>query len=300
MISIVTPSYNQEAFLPFALQSIASQRESAVIEHLVFDGGSTDGSANIIATASVPPDYWTSGRDGGQSNAINSGMTRAKGDILCWINSDDGLAPGAAARMQAALGDCKGPAWAVGGCQIIGEEGEEFGHWRPEHGKHDELAGILHWSRNYLMQPAVFWNRAMWEQAGPLVADLHLCMDFDLWMRFFNIAKPVLVEGDIGIHRRQGESKTSLVGAEIFAEYRRAIHLRLGHDKRLKKIALRDVAGQAAKAGNAAMFLRNRKLSRQCLSEAVKSTSSAVFEPHFLKAVVKQIGIFPGPSGLPR
>lgn len=298
--SIVSPSYNQDRFLSYCLRSVAEQRSEARLEHLVYDGGSADDSVGILEEAEPPPEFWQSAPDGGQSNAINSGMARAKGEILCWINSDDGLAPGACARMQAALGGQKGPAWAVGGCRIIGEDGEERGHWRPEQGRHDELAGILHWSRNYLMQPAVFWNRAMWEQAGPLVEDLHLCMDFDLWMRFFSIAKPSLVAGDIGIHRQQGESKTSLVGSEIFAEYQRAIHLRLGHDKRLKKIALRDVAGQASKAGNAAMFVKSRKLSRQCLVEAVKSSRFAVFEPHFLKALAKQIGASFRPSGSPR
>ncbi len=300
MISVISPSYNQRQFLPFCLQSIADQRSDASIEHIVLDGGSTDGSIELLENASPPLDGWSSGPDGGQSHAINTGMARAKGSILCWINSDDGLALGACERMQSALGAVTSPAWAIGGCRVIGEDGSPSGHWRPVSGVHDQLSGIVQWGCNYLMQPAVFWNREMWEVAGPLVADLHYCMDFDLWLRFFKMAPPILVSGDIGIHRQQKDSKTSLVGAEIFSEYRSAIHQRLDYDKCLKTAALRDVARQAAKAGNAAMFHNNSGLSRRCLAEAMKCSPTALLEPHFLKAVARQLSAALSSSDSPR
>ena len=87
-ISIVTPSYNQADYLNECLTSVKGQNQTA-IEHLVFDGGSSDGSVEIIRTFEDTLAHWESGPDGGQTAAINKGLTRASGDILCWLNSDD-------------------------------------------------------------------------------------------------------------------------------------------------------------------------------------------------------------------
>ena len=93
-ISIVTPSYNQAAYLDQTLRSVLSQR-SLAHEFFVFDGGSTDGSVQIIENYADKIDYWESQPDQGQSDAIHCGFQRATGDVLYWLNSDDVLLPNA-------------------------------------------------------------------------------------------------------------------------------------------------------------------------------------------------------------
>src|SRR4051812_3023478 len=96
-ISIVTPSFNQRAFLMEALESVRQQNHGNV-EHLVFDGGSTDGSVELLQECSRRPEWahlkWVSERDGGQSDALNKGFRMASGDLVGWLNSDDRYRPG--------------------------------------------------------------------------------------------------------------------------------------------------------------------------------------------------------------
>jgi glycosyltransferase involved in cell wall biosynthesis len=93
-VSIVTPSYNQGEFLERTIESVINQ-EYPNIEYIIIDGGSNDESVEIIKKFEPKIDYWHSKPDRGQSDAINTGFSRAKGDLLCWLNSDDTLNPGA-------------------------------------------------------------------------------------------------------------------------------------------------------------------------------------------------------------
>src|SRR6266536_1476210 len=97
LISIITPSFNQSAYLEFCLTSVQRERALAPLEYIVFDGGSDDSSVAILQRHARSIDYWQSRPDGGQSNAINSGIALSKGSILSWINADDALASGATA-----------------------------------------------------------------------------------------------------------------------------------------------------------------------------------------------------------
>ncbi len=108
-ISVIMPSYNQAAFLADALESALSQQHPN-FECIVIDGGSTDGSVDIIRSYEDRLSYWVSEPDDGQSHAMNKGFARARGSILTWLNSDDILLPGALQRVAEA-------AWRFPRCQ---------------------------------------------------------------------------------------------------------------------------------------------------------------------------------------
>ena len=96
-VSVVTPSYNQSKYIQRTLESVA-QQSGAEIEHVVFDGGSTDESVEILKHFN-PPVYWVSKKDRGQAHAVNQGISATKGEIIGWLNSDDVYSPGAIERV---------------------------------------------------------------------------------------------------------------------------------------------------------------------------------------------------------
>jgi glycosyltransferase involved in cell wall biosynthesis len=284
-ISIVSPSFNQGKFLEFCLTSIGNNRASAEIEHIVMDGGSRDDSLDILKTA-PQLDFWTSGPDKGQSDAINRGFAKSTGDILTWINSDDGLAPGAAAAMATTFDNLETPAWAIGQCSIIDADGREIAVWHPD--RHDKLDYVLAWSQHYIMQPAVFWNRAMWLAAGPLKENMHLAMDFDLWLRFFSIAPPKLVQIPIGFHRSHADTKTSNEGGKIYSEYLSALQAAETIYGRKLKPGFADVAHALSISARSAIYHGDSSVAYERLKRAFRiAPLAAMSDPSFLKGWTK-------------
>lgn len=284
-ISIVTPSFNQAPFIGQALKSVKQQPTH--IQHIVLDGGSTDGSQQIIEEYSSDLYFWRSRPDEGQSAAINEGLSVASGDILSWINSDDALAPNASVAMLQAMGDQTGPSWAIGQCHVINADGKEIGFWRPS--ENCTLQDIVRLSKKSLMQPAIFWNRQMQDKAGLLQCDLHYVMDFDLWLRFFRIQAPVIVNQPIGVHRVHALTKTSLVGCEVCDERARVLRNRLSEEKSLMRAGLKDVASKAARSANASMYGLNRYRCMKFMRSALSADVGAVFNSDFQKAAVKLV-----------
>jgi glycosyltransferase involved in cell wall biosynthesis len=120
-ISVVTPSYNQEEYLEDAITSVINQT-GVDLEYFVFDGGSSDGSVEIIKRHSKSISHWVSQKDRGQSDAINQGLRAVKGEILCWINSDDYLKAGALEVVSNFFRENPGIDWVVGGCELINDQ----------------------------------------------------------------------------------------------------------------------------------------------------------------------------------
>jgi glycosyltransferase involved in cell wall biosynthesis len=182
LVSIITPSYNQAAYLEQAICSVLEQ-DYAPLEYLVVDGGSTDGSVEIIQRHAGRLAWWVSERDAGQAEAINKGLRRARGEIVAWLNSDDLYLPGTIAQAATLMQADPAQGMLFGDAVTIDPQGATlnrlaFGDWG--------LADLLRF--RIICQPAVFMRRAVLEQAGPLDLSYHFMLDHHLWLRMARLA----------------------------------------------------------------------------------------------------------------
>ena len=178
LVSIVTPSFNQAEFLEETIRSVLLQGYPN-LEYLVIDGGSTDGSVDIIRRYEPWLSYWISERDRGQADAINKGWRRSHGEIITWINSDDTYCPGAIRTVVEYLTGHPHVDLIYGGCNCVGPDGEFLGvlqAWPFDLRR--ELTG-----RNLIPQSSTFFRRAALDLAGELDISLRYSMDYDLWIR---------------------------------------------------------------------------------------------------------------------
>lgn len=178
-VTIVTPSFNQAVYLDRTLSSVIAQREQ-VHEYFVLDGGSTDGSRQLIEKRGSQIDYWVSEKDAGQSDAIAKGFARATGDILFWLNSDDLLLPGAIARVREAF--AANPTWDVlTGWSVFIDAKDVVTRVNTVPGESRAWArhGILH-----VCQQTCYFRKDLYERVGGIDEELHCSMDVDLWLKF--------------------------------------------------------------------------------------------------------------------
>lgn len=187
LVSIITPSYNQASFLEETILSVTRQ-DYANIEYLVVDGGSTDGSVDIIKTHAAHIKWWVSEPDAGQADAINKGMARAKGDIVAWLNSDDVYRPGAVASALSALQQHPEAGLVYADLDSIDRTGRVF---NTIHYRQFSLLDLL--SFDIIGQPTVFMRRAVLQQAGPLDLSYRYLLDHQLWLRILQLAPAVYV-----------------------------------------------------------------------------------------------------------
>ena len=181
LISVITPSLNQGAFIRDAIESVMDQGYSNV-EHIVIDGGSTDQTLDILR--SYPHLSWTSAPDRGQSDALNKGFSKARGDIIAWLNADDWYAPGAFESVVPALATRD---------IVIGAAQETDANKSPRQLVPNLPRGFFellkYWvPYAWLAQPSVFFRRSLLESVRYpdgryLDEGLHFAMDYDLWMR---------------------------------------------------------------------------------------------------------------------
>lgn len=199
LVTIVTPSFNQARFLAEAIDSVAAQ-DYASVEHLVFDGGSTDGSRAILEqygariTAVIGP-------DGGQAEAVNRGLREAGGEIVGWLNSDDFYYPGAIRSVVDYLDLHPECAVVYGSALYVDENGTPIEPY-PTGDPEDLRFGC------FICQPAVFFRRRAIEAAGLLDPSLRYCMDYDLWLRMARSFRLHRIENQLAAYRLHGASKS--------------------------------------------------------------------------------------------
>jgi glycosyltransferase involved in cell wall biosynthesis len=177
LVSIVTPSYNQAAYLEKTILSVLGQ-DYPNIEYIVIDGGSTDGSVEIIKKYESRLSYWISEPDRGQSHAINKGFARARGEILNWLNSDDILMPSAVSIAVRHLVSHPQVGMVYGDRLVIDSKSNVL--------RLVELPSFRNAWMKYnhrIPQETVFFRRQCWQDAGGLDETLHCCLDYDLWVR---------------------------------------------------------------------------------------------------------------------
>lgn len=178
-ISVVTPSFNQKLFLLQAMRSVLDSGYPN-LEYVVVDGGSADGSKEVIETEGKRLAYWTSRPDNGQADAIQHGFEHASGEIMGWLNSDDLLLPGALQRIGAYFAAHPDVDVVYGHRILIDDDGKEIGRWvMPPHDPE-----ILRWA-DYLPQETLYWRRSIWEKTGARMdVNLNFAMDWELLHRF--------------------------------------------------------------------------------------------------------------------
>ena len=180
LVSIITPSYNQAAFLEQTIRSVLAQ-DYPHIEYIIVDGGSTDGSLDIIRRYETESVRWVSEADAGQADAINKGFRLAGGDIVAWLNSDDLYYPGAVSAAVHQFEQQPSLGLLYGDCAFIDRAGN-FLRYFSEIEPYNEFR--LRNCSDSIMQPATFFRRDALFEIGLLDEHLHFCMDWDLWCRF--------------------------------------------------------------------------------------------------------------------
>jgi glycosyltransferase involved in cell wall biosynthesis len=185
-ISIVTPSYNQAEFLEYTIRSVLDQGYPN-LEYIVIDGGSTDGSVDIIKKYADRITYWVSEKDNGQYDAINKGFSHSTGEIMGWINSSDIHYPWTFKTIAEIFEQLSEVQWLAGMPTHLstGNAPQRVATSNPKN-----IYDILNGNYRWIQQESVFWKRDLWIKAGgQLDIKIKYAEDFNLWLRFFKHTK---------------------------------------------------------------------------------------------------------------
>ena len=222
-VSIVTPSYNQARFLEQTIQSVLEQ-DYPNLEYFVMDGGSTDGSLEIIQRYAPRLAGWVCEKDRGQTDALNKGFARATGQILAWLNSDDTYEPGAVSAAVAALTSRPDAAAIYGEANFIDENGRVIGRFPAAQTDLPRLRrGYVH-----VPQQATFFRGDLWRAIGPLDPSFYFAMDYDLWVRLAGSGPLIYLPGQVWANfRLHSGAKTIAADDRCWPEMLR-VHYRDG------------------------------------------------------------------------
>jgi glycosyltransferase involved in cell wall biosynthesis len=269
-ISLLTPVFNSARYLEATFRSVLSQGYPN-LEYIVVDGGSTDGSVDIIRKYESQLHSWVSEPDRGMYDAINKGFARSSGDLMGWISATDMLHAGSLFVVGSVFRTFPQVEWITGRPTGFSDDGMAA-----------EILRLRRWSRwaflaganRYIQQESTFWRRSLWERAGSRVDDSRRnASDFELWVRFFRHAKLYSVDALIGGFRSHPDS----LGLQNLAECHRI------HEEILEK----EVASMRGAAG--------LKLFRRLSSAAMKTG----LEQSWRKMVLATLPKLPGSGAAP-
>jgi glycosyltransferase involved in cell wall biosynthesis len=253
-ITVVTPSFNQAAFLRDTIESVLGQGYPD-LDYIIMDGGSTDGSVEIIQEYAPRLAYWCSAKDAGQAAAINAGFARATGSILAWLNSDDYYLPGTL-RAAAQLLDPAKPGLLIGNCFHF-REGEAAIRGSDVPLRHQQMRLA---TTDYIIQPSSFWTRAAWDRVGALDARLRYVFDWDWFIRNIEASVEIKTTPRYLAAYRIHPGHKSGTGGEKRNEELRAIYTRHSppHILQMHDACLRE----AARIAGVRKLIRNLRLDR--------------------------------------
>lgn len=215
-ISVITPSLNQARFLEESIRSVLDQGYPN-LEYGIVDGGSTDGSLDIIRKYEDRLSFWVSEADRGMYDALNKGFGRTTGDILAWLNADDKYTPWAFNVVKDILASLPEIEWLTSLRPIVWHEaGAAIAcYCRPGYSKEgffrgENLPGAGWHSRQFIQQESTFWRRSLWDRAGGYIdAELRLAGDFELWGRFWRFGTLYGVPVPLGGYRIHPNQQTA-------------------------------------------------------------------------------------------
>ncbi len=183
LVTVITPSFNQAPYLERTIRSVLDQNYPN-LEYIVVDGGSTDGSLEIIKQYAGRLSSWVSEPDLGQTDAINKGFAQARGQILAWINSDDTYNPGAVREAVQFLQEHADVGLVYSDANFINAQDEVIGSFPAAQTDRTRLLrGYVH-----VPQQTAFFRADLWKKVGPLDSNFFFAMDYDLWVRLSALA----------------------------------------------------------------------------------------------------------------
>ena len=210
-VSLVTPCYNAAATIEETIRSVLDQ-QGVDLEYVVCDGGSTDGTAEIIRRYESRLAWWVSERDRGQVDAINKGFTHATGDVLGFLNGDDVLVPGALQKVCAAFANEPEAELVQGEIEWIDFAGHSLGTHLGDIRSLEDALNIFRvwWGGRQWVQPEVFYRRALQERVGPFDERYHLAFDYDFWVRCFRAGARVTQVPETFVRFRRHDGQKSV------------------------------------------------------------------------------------------
>lgn len=199
--SVITPSFNQAAFLKLTMDSVLSQ-DIPEMEYVVMDGGSTDGSAELIRSYEDRLSGWVSEKDRGQADAVNKGAARTGGEVIGWLNSDDLYLPGAARKALTFLAEHPDIDAVYGDVISIDGYGELINVMRFEQYSAEDMMSF-----RVISQPGVFFRRSAWERVGGLDLSYSYLLDHHLWLRMIASGKFTYLPEPLAAARFHADAK---------------------------------------------------------------------------------------------
>jgi len=236
VISIITPSYNQDSFLPQTIESIIGQEGDFYLDYIIIDGASRDSSVTIIKHYAKLLEEkiwdikcnginyrWLSEKDRGQAHALMKGFSLAEGEIFAWLNSDDLYLPGTLQTTAVFFQENLSNSFLYGDAHYCDTEGKIVGRYPAEEFDLEKLAYF-----NFICQPSTFFRRKAFEDVGGLDESLHFTLDYDLFIKIGKRFRCCYMPQVFSKYRLHGTSKT--VRSDDLLEYHEEIlYLTLKH-----------------------------------------------------------------------